>query len=124
MLATPQRGGLLGAIIRFYTSPRMLFIYSTGKIYHLVAVWSGDILRVASGRQWGIETICCKWHLPHSSHLAAFLQEALRASPGATRLWTQASKEIQSPITLGHDKIEAAVSGAEKYLQVSMSMLE
>ena len=59
-----------------------------------------------------------------SSHLAALIQEVLRASPGAARLCTQALEEIQSPIILGTDEIDAASSGADKYLQFLMGALE
>ena len=60
---------------------------------------------------------------PSSSHLAALIQDALRASPDAARLHTQASEEIQSPIGLGTGKMDAALSGTEKYLQFSVGTL-
>ena len=61
---------------------------------------------------------------PSSPHLAALIQDVLRASLDAARLWAQASEEIQSPISLGTDEIDVALSDTEKYLQIFMGALE
>ena len=52
------------------------------------------------------------------------IQDALRASPDAARLWNQVSEEIQSSSTLGHDQIGVALSDSEKYLQFFTGALE
>ena len=48
----------------------------------------------------------------------------LRVSPDAARFWAQASEEIQSPFSLGPDRIDGGSSGAEKNLQFFAGALE
>ena len=54
----------------------------------------------------------------------ALIQDALRASPDAARLWSQVSEEIQSSNTLGNDKMGVALSDTGKYLQFFMGAPE
>ena len=61
---------------------------------------------------------------PSSARLVAMIQEALRASPDAARLWHQVSGEIQSSSTLGPDPIGVALSDSEQYIQSLMGNLE
>ena len=61
---------------------------------------------------------------PSSSHLAALIQDVLRASPDAAQSRNQAAKEAQSPIGLGTGKRDAALSDTEKHLQFFSGALE
>ena len=61
---------------------------------------------------------------PSSSHLVALIQEVLRASPDAGRLWNQTAEEIQLASGLGTGEKEVVLSDTEKYLHFCMGTLE
>ena len=52
------------------------------------------------------------------------IQDALRASPDAARLWNKVSEEIQSPKTLGPDPMGVALSDSDRYIQFFIGNLE